>query len=102
MENAYDNLKPFVDELGTIKAQMVELEQRYKQVVAHFAEAGIDSLEGDMFRVVISQVEESIGTDWKTVAMKLNPSRQLIAGNQKLIRKGYTRINIYARTGGEC
>lgn len=102
MNKSMSNLKPFIDELGEIKAQMAELKKRTKSLVATLKEAGIKAEEGELFRVVLSEVEDFWGTDWENVAMKFKPSRQLIQGNQVLVRKGYTRVNVYARTGEEA
>lgn len=100
MSKAMDNLKPLADEYAKIKAQIADLELKKKDLVKVFREAGVEALEGDLFRVVISNVEDSWGPDWKRIAAKLNPSRQLIAANQKCT-KGYTRVNVYSRTGDE-
>lgn len=100
MSKAMDNLKPLADEYAKIKAQIADLELKKKDLVKVFREAGVEALEGDLFRVVVSNVEDSWGPDWKTIAKKLNPSRQLIAANQKCT-SGYTRVNVYSRTGDE-
>jgi hypothetical protein len=100
MDNAMNNLKPLADEYGEINAQLADLKKRQKSIKEVFAQAGVKELEGLTFRIVVSQVEDSSCPDYKTICEKLEPSRQLIAANQKLT-KGYTRINVYGRTGDE-
>lgn len=100
MDKAQNNLKPLADEYGEIKAQLADLAQRQKDIKKMFEQAGVSELEGLSFRIVVSQVEDSSCPDYKTICEKLEPSRQMIAANQK-VTKGYTRINVYGRTGDE-
>jgi hypothetical protein len=100
MDKAMNNLKPLADEYGEINAQMADLKKRQKSIKEVFAQADVKELEGLTFRIVVSQVEDSSCPDYKTICEKLEPSRQMIAANQK-VTKGYTRINVYGRTGDE-
>lgn len=100
MEKAMNNLKPLADEYGEIKAQLADLKKRQDNIKEAFEQAGVSELEGLSFRCVVSQVEESSCPDYKAICEKLKPSRQMIAANQK-VTKGYTRINVYGRTGDE-
>ncbi len=93
-----DNLKSLADDFGQIKAQIATLEKRKKTLVQQFQEAGVHELEGELFRIVVSDVPDSVGPDWKTIAEKMKPSRQMLAANQKVNKKGHTRISVYART----
>lgn len=95
------NLKPLADEYARNKALIADLDKKQKDLKATFEQAGIESLEGDLFRVVLSYVEDKWGPDWEAIAKKLNPSRQLIAANQRLTKKEHTRVSVYARTGEE-
>lgn len=101
MINMNDNLKPLADEYGQIKAEEAELKARKKAVMDQLKGAGVHELEGDLFRVVLSDVPDSIGTDWEAIARKLKPSRQLMRAHRKVTKKGHTRISVYARTGQE-
>jgi hypothetical protein len=100
MEKAMNNLKPLADEYGEIKAQLADLKKRQDNIKKVFEQAGVSELEGLTFRVVVSQIEDSSCPDYKTICEKLEPSRQMIRANQK-VTKGYTRINVYGRTGDE-
>jgi hypothetical protein len=48
---------------------------------------------------VLSDIDDAWGPDWEAIAKKLNPSRQMIAANQKCTKKAHIRISVYARTG---
>ncbi|KKN33896.1 hypothetical protein LCGC14_0799190 [marine sediment metagenome] len=100
MDKAMNNLKPLADEYGEINAQLADLKKRQKSIKAVFEQADVKELEGLTFRIVVSQVDDSSCPDYKTICEKLEPSRQMIAANQK-VTKGYTRINVYGRTGDE-
>jgi hypothetical protein len=93
-----DNLKSLADDFGQLKAQIATLEKRKKSLVQLFQEAGVHELEGELFRCVVSSVPDSVGPDWKTIATKMKPSRQMLAANQKVNKKAHTRISVYART----
>jgi hypothetical protein len=80
--------------------QLADLKKRQKDIKAVFEQAGVSELEGLSFRCVISEVKDSYNPDYKTICEKLKPSRQMIAANQTLT-KGYTRVNVYGRTGDE-
>lgn len=95
------NLKPLADEYARNKALIADLNKKQKDLKETFEQAGVEKLEGDLFRVVLSDVEDNWGPDWEAIAKKMNPSRQLVAANQKLIKKGHIRISVYARTGEE-
>lgn len=99
MSNANHNLKPLADEYGEVKAELVKLEARKKQIVKHLEDAGIHEVEGDLFRVVLSLIPKSTGPDWKSIAAKLKPSRQLVRAHQMTTRKEHTRVSVYGRTG---
>jgi len=99
MNGAKHNLSGLADELGNLRAQMANLKNRSKAIVEQLGEAGVEILEGDLFRAVVSNVEETSGPDWKTIAQKLKPSRQMVVANQKIIKKSHVRVNVSARVG---
>ncbi len=97
------NLKPLADEYGEIKAVLAELVTRQSAIKKIFEQAGIASLEGDLFRVVVSPVDDSTGHDWKKIALSYKPSKRVLEhpANQKVTQKAHVRVNVYARTGVE-
>ena len=92
------NQQATVDHLGEIKAQIAELEAREKAVRDEIASWGKGAYEGDLFRATVSIAEREL-VDWKAVAMKLEPSRQLITAHTTT--KSVTTVKSSARTGQE-
>jgi hypothetical protein len=93
------NLKPLVDQIGRLRAQIAELSEMDAKLVKELQNAGVEVLEGNFFRVVLSSIKESVGPDWKKIAMKLKPSRQLITANQRVNRVAHVRVNVSVRKG---
>lgn len=88
------DLVKLVDELGTIKGQIAALKSVEKDLQEKLVKTGSTEAEGLIFRATVSFSNvESI--DWKAIALKLNPSRQLIAGNTE--HKPRTTVRVVAR-----
>ncbi len=81
-----------VDELGAIKAQIAELKAREEQIKQDLVECGVSEAEGRLFRATVSLVERET-TDWKAVAQKLNPSRQLITAHTSSTTSSTVRVS---------
>ena len=92
------DLHGMADELGIIRAQMADLKERESEIRTAFISAGIHALEDERFRAV---VVESMRTkiDWKAVAAKLKPSRQLVTAHTT--QQPVTQIRVSARRGIE-
>lgn len=84
------------DELGAIRAQQADLKDREREIRNTLIEAGITTLEDDIFRAL---VVESLRTtiDWKAVAAKLKPTRQLVTAHTS--EKEVISIRVSARRG---
>ncbi len=84
------------DELGFIRAQMADLKNREKDIRDIMIASGVKALEDDTFRAL---VVESIRTmiDWKAVAAKLKPTRQLVTAHTT--EKEVISIRVNARRG---
>jgi len=85
-----------VDELGLIKAQAAELKSREDAIKAQLTDAGFSVLEGKFFRAAVSICERQPKTDWEAVAVKLAPSRQLIAAHTHA-QDSYVAVRVSAR-----
>ena len=69
-----------VDVLGSLKAQIADLTAQAKVIEAGLKAAGPGRTEGVLFDAnVFTQSRETV--DWKAVAEKLEPSRQLITAH---------------------
>ena len=90
------DLPGLADELGFVRAQIADLKDRESDIRETFIEAGVTAMEGETFRAV---VVESLRTtiDWKTVAAKMEPSRQLVTAHTT--EKEVISIRVSARRG---
>jgi len=84
------------DELGAIRAQQADLKDREREIRTTLIESGIEVFEDNFFRAL---VVESLRTtiDWKSVAAKLKPSRQLVTSHTS--EKEVVSIRVSARRG---
>lgn len=85
-----------VDRLGFVKAQIADLKQEEQRLSEELIATGETAIDGTAYRAAISLVEPRKSTDWKAVAEKLNPSRQLLAANTKW-SAGYVSVRVSAR-----
>jgi len=90
------NLGTTIDSFGDLKAEIADAELKLQAMKDALAELEKGSYEGERYRlnVVVSQVER---TDWKAVAAKCEPSRQLVAAYTTTTEQRSYRIT--ARTG---
>lgn len=66
------NLKPTIDALGRLKAQLAELEAQEAVLKDALKELGPGAYEGDLFRITISDTDRD-QLDMKAVREKLSP-----------------------------
>lgn len=72
------------DELGSLRAEIKVLQDQAKKIETLMKASGKDVFEGDLYCVtVVHQDRKAI--DWKSIAGKLNPSRQLV--------QAWTKVN---------
>ena len=88
------NIHP-ADALGFLKAQIADLENKAKAEHSRLVAMGVGAHEGETFRATVS-VAERESVDWKTVAARLEPSRQLVAAHTSA--KEVTTVRVVART----
>lgn len=69
-----------VDELAQVKAEAAELATREADIKRSIAALGLPSIEGTQHRATVSTTTQTV-TDWRAVAERLKPSRQLIAAH---------------------
>lgn len=84
------------DEIGEIQAQIADLEKRENEIKEKLTDVtgGYGTTEGRLFRVnVVTSLRKA--TAWKNVAMKMNPTRQLITANTT--EKPVTTVKVTAR-----
>jgi len=85
-----------VDSLGFLKAQIADLEKQAKAFHAQIVAMGVGAHEGDIFRASVSVADRET-IDWRAVAEKFEPSRQLVTAHTSA--KEVTTVRVVARTG---
>jgi hypothetical protein len=99
MKKVAKKLVGLADELGNIRAEMADLKNREEAIREIFINAKVDSLEDEIFRAkVVHSMRTSI--DWKAVAAKLEPSRQLVTAHTS--EKEVISIRVNARRGARA
>lgn len=99
--NAITNPISFVvDRLAMVKSQIAELEKLEKEYKQILIDSGESAVVGTDHRASISYCDGREKTDWQTIAMRFNPSRQLITAHTS---KGdaFHVVRVSARKRGE-
>lgn len=86
------------DALGSLKAQIVELESLAEIQRQHLIDMGEGAHEGIVFRATVS-IADRTTVAWKKVAMKLDPPRQLITAHSNT--ESVTTVKVTARNGND-
>lgn len=82
------------DELGELRAHIKELQDAQRGLEDILKAGGVTEAVGTKYRVAITYGAERKTVAWKTIAAKLNPSRQLVAGNTSTTV--YDRVTVSA------
>ena len=72
------------DELGKLRAEIDTLRNSAEFLEGLLKHKGVTEAEGALFRVRISYDVETRRVNWKDVAAKLNPSRQLVQAHTRV------------------
>jgi hypothetical protein len=89
-------LSATVDRLATLKAEIARLKVEEDALKDVLIEAGLEVIEGTQHRAAISHCAGRELIDWKTIAAKFNPSRQLIAAHTSQ-GEPYATVRLSAR-----
>jgi hypothetical protein len=85
-----------VDELGQLHAAMADMKRKADRIRTELENAGLQDIEGNLYRVNFAQCAGRTLTDWKTIAERLKASRQLIAAHTTTGEPS-TRMTVKAR-----
>lgn len=85
-----------VDRLGVLHAAQAEMKREADQIRTELEDAGLDNIEGNLYRVNFATVAGRTLTDWRTIAERLKPSAQLIRAHTTTGAPS-TRLTIKAR-----
>lgn len=84
-----------VDALASVKARIAALQAEEEVLKQAIIAQGEPVLLGTEHRATVSEYEGRVTTDWKTIATRLNASRQLIAAHTTQ-GEAYTAVRLYA------
>ena len=74
-------LSGMVDELGSLNSQITALTKRADKLKAEIKAHGPERYNGSEFSALVYESEGRTTTDWRAIAEKFNPSRQLITAH---------------------
>jgi hypothetical protein len=94
--SAADAIAAKVDELGQLHAAIANMKREADQIRTELEDAGLDNIEGQLYRVNFAQCAGRTLTDWKTIAERLKASRQMIAAHTTTGEPS-TRMTVKAR-----
>jgi hypothetical protein len=94
--NSLDVLGGVADRLGQIKAQLADLKKEEARLKEELIDSGVAVVEGSFYRVAVSESEGKVLVDWKSIAEKFSPSRQLIKANTSK-GEAYFTVRVSAR-----
>jgi hypothetical protein len=94
--NSLDVLGGVADRLGQIKAQLADLKKEEAELRDTLIDSGLAVVEGSFYRVALTESEGKVLVDWRTIAEKFSPSRQLIKANSSK-GEAYFTVRVSAR-----
>ena len=85
--NAIISLSPsvqsIIDEYGSIDAEIKRLTKQKESLSVQIKESGAGKFTGSIYAALVYDVKPRITIDWETIALKFNPSHQLITAHTK-------------------
>ena len=84
-----------IDKLGGLRAEIKRLQDEARRLEQEIKDAGHD-VDGLYFHGSVSHSERST-VDWKAVAAKLNPSRQLVTAHTKVSEVVTLRVSAHRK-----
>jgi uncharacterized protein (DUF342 family) len=91
-------LSLLVDKYAALKAQSAEIADELAYIKDQLVAAGVSPIEGETHRASVSLTSGRVSIDWQSIAMKFEPSRQLITAHTTKGDDFYT-LRISARKG---
>jgi hypothetical protein len=91
-------LSLLVDQYARLKAQQADIADELAYIKDKLVEAGVSPIEGETHRASVTLTSGRVSIDWQTIAMKFEPSRQLITAHTTKGADFYT-LRISARKG---
>lgn len=85
-----------VDQLGAMQAAIADMKRKADQIRTELEDAGLDNIDGQLYRVNFATVAGSTLTNWRAIAERLKASPQLIRAYTKT-GEASTRMTVKAR-----
>lgn len=85
-----------VDRLGVLHAALSDMKKEADALRAELEDAGLDNIDGQLYRVNFATVAGSTLTNWRAIAERLKASPQLIRAHTKTGEPS-TRMTVKAR-----
>jgi histidinol-phosphate/aromatic aminotransferase/cobyric acid decarboxylase-like protein len=85
-----------VDRLGVLHAALATMKKEADTLRTELEDAGLDSIEGQLYRVNFAQCAGRTATNWEAIAAKFKPSPQLIRAHTTTSEPS-TRMTVKAR-----
>jgi hypothetical protein len=99
MKNEHlQNLAAIVDRLGVLAAAAADIDSEAKALKAELILAGVETLEGDLYRAAVSHCPGREVVAWRAIAEHFNPSRQLVTAHTSA-GLPYSTVRVSARKG---
>ena len=84
------------DRLGILHAVISQAKAEAESIRTELEEAGLQHVDGQLYRVSFAACAGATKVDWQTIAKKFKPSRQLIAAHTT-VGKESVRMNVTAK-----
>lgn len=85
------------DEIGSLRAEVAELNQTLRTLEDLLAMNEGDVFEGDLYRVALTRNPVTRTVNWKAIAAKFNPTRQLVQAHTRTTTGERPRFRVSAR-----
>lgn len=79
------------DLLGDARAELAQAKEKVKELEEALKSLDITEAEGSRYRATVAHVERA-QVDWKAVAAKLKPSRQLVTAHTRHLSYDQVRV----------
>lgn len=90
------DLAAIVDRLGAVKGAIADLKDEEAALKQLLINSGEPIINGQLYRVTVSTVDSRPSIDWRSIAEKFNPSRQLVVANTSY-DEPYNVVRVVAR-----
>ena len=85
-----------VDKLAIVKQQIADLKNEELELREILIDSGLAAVDGTLHRASVTESDGKTFVDWRTIAMKFSPSRQLIKANTS-VGEAYYTVRVTAR-----